>query len=801
MDHEHASHDCAHTHSGNASASSKEIDPVCGMTVDPASATSRQHAASTYYFCSARCAEKFTAAPHQYLNASGSTEAVSDENLPTGTIYTCPMHPEVRQEGAGSCPHCGMALEPESPSLEEGDNGELGDMTRRFWISLALSVPVLLLSMGEMIPALDPGGKLGHTMSGWIQFALAAPVVLWGAAPFFVRAWQSVRNRSLNMFSLIALGVGAAFAFSVMSILFPDVLPASFRMSNGMPPLYFEAASMIVALVLLGQVLELRARSQTSSAIRSLLELAPKIAHRVDTEGAESDVNLDLVKTGDRLRVRPGEKIPVDATVLEGDSHVDEAMLTGEPDPVRKKAEDPVTGGTINGSGSLLIRAEKVGADTLLSQIVHMVAQAQRSRAPVQRLADQVSAWFVPAVILSAVVAGLVWALWGPPPALAHALVVAVSVLIIACPCALGLATPMSIMVGIGRGAHEGVLIKDAAALETLEKVDTVVVDKTGTLTEGKPSLQVVVPMPGYSQEKLLKYAAALETSSEHPLARSIVAGAMVRDSGKLPAVSGFDSDPGLGVWGEVDGVKVVVGNLQLLARQRLATDELQALAEPYRDKGQTTVFVALDGVPAGFLGVADAIKASSRDAVTALHDAGIRVIMLTGDNARTARVVGDALSIDEVVSDVLPADKAAVVKRLQGEGRKVAMAGDGVNDAPALAQAEVGIAMGTGTDVAMQSAGVTLLNGDLRGIAKALLLSRRTMGNIRQNLFFAFVYNALGIPIAAGVLYPVFGILLSPIVASAAMSLSSVSVIANALRLRNTALGVDSGADAAARK
>jgi Cu+-exporting ATPase len=587
------------------------------------------------------------------------------------------------------------------------------------------------------------------------------------------------------MFSLIALGVGAAFVFSVVAMLVPDILPDAFRMANGMPPLYFEAAAVIVALVLLGQVLELRARSQTSSAIRSLLELAPKLAHRLDAQDIESDVELDQVQVGDRLRVRPGEKMPVDAVVLEGGSHVDESMLTGEPDPVRKSPGDSVAGGTVNGSGSLIIRAEKVGADTLLAQIVHMVVQAQRSRAPVQRLVDQVAAWFVPAVILSALIAAGVWALWGPPPALAHALVVAVSVLIIACPCALGLATPMSIMVGVGRGAQAGVLIKDAAALETLEKVDTLVVDKTGTLTEGKPSLQVVLPLPGFTEADLLRFAAAAEASSEHPLARSIVTGATDRGLAPLPNVTGFESDPGLGVWGQVDGHRVLVGNMRLMEREQITSTDLRALAENLRDQGQTTVFVAIDGEPAGLVGVADAIKPSTREAVTALHAAGIRIIMLTGDNARTAKVVGDALAIDEVVADVLPADKANVVKRLQGEGRVVAMAGDGVNDAPALAQAQVGIAMGTGTDVAMQSAGVTLLNGDLRGIAKALRLSRRTMGNIRQNLFFAFAYNTLGIPVAAGILYPFLGVLLSPMIASAAMSLSSVSVIANALRLR----------------
>ena len=761
-------------------------DPVCGMTIDPAAAIPLAHGGNTHYFCSTGCRDKFSAAPETYL---GEQQRELPRTTVAGAIYTCPMHPEVRREGPGACPKCGMALEPESPTVDEGESTELKDMTRRFWISLILSLPVLALSMGEMVPALDLGRQIGHSVSGWIQFALATPVVLWAGLPFFERGWQSVLNRSLNMFSLIALGVGAAFVFSVVAILIPDTLPEAFRMANGMPPLYFEAAAVIIALVLLGQVLELRARSRTSSAIRSLLELAPKLAHRLDGQDIETDVELDQVQVGDRLRVRPGEKMPVDAVVLEGGSHVDESMLTGEPDPVRKSPGDSVAGGTVNGSGSLIIRAEKVGADTLLAQIVHMVAQAQRSRAPVQRLVDQVAAWFVPAVILSALIAAGVWALWGPPPALAHALVVAVSVLIIACPCALGLATPMSIMVGVGRGAQEGVLIKDAAALETLEKVDTLVVDKTGTLTEGKPSLQVVLPLPGFTEAELLRFAAAAEASSEHPLARSIVTGATDRGLALLPNVTGVKSDPSLGVWGEVDGHRVLVGNLRLMEREQITASELQALAEELRDQGQTTVFVAVDGEPAGLVGVADAIKPSTREAVTVLHAAGIRIIMLTGDNTRTAKVVGDALAIDEVVADVLPADKANVVKRLQSEGHVVAMAGDGVNDAPALAQAHVGIAMGTGTDVAMQSAGVTLLNGDLRGIAKALLLSRRTMGNIRQNLFFAFAYNTLGIPVAAGILYPFLGVLLSPMIASAAMSLSSVSVIANALRLRGAKL------------
>jgi P-type Cu+ transporter len=772
----------AHTHGVTADTTK---DPVCGMTVDPASARSAAHDGKTYYFCSAGCKTQFVANPAKYLNPQPAPVSATA----AGSLYTCPMHPEVQQQGPGSCPKCGMALEPATPSLAEEDDSEQKSMTLRFWISLVLSLPVLVLSMGEMFPAYDLGQKIGHTVSGWLQFALATPVVLWAGAPFFVRGWQSVVHRSLNMFTLIALGVGAAYLFSVIALLVPGVLPDAFRMDNGMLPLYFEAAAVIITLVLLGQVLELRARSQTSGAIRALLQLAPKIAHRVDAAGNESDVDLSEVQAGDTLRVRPGEKIPVDAVVLEGTSHVDESMLTGEPEPVRKTADAAVTGGTLNGSGSLLVRADKVGADTLLSQIVQMVAEAQRSRAPVQRLVDQVSAWFVPAVVLSAVLAAVVWAIWGPPPTLAHALVMAVSVLIIACPCALGLATPMSIMVGVGRGAQEGVLIKDAAALETLEKIDTLVVDKTGTLTEGKPSLQAVIALDGFTEEDVLRLAAAVESSSEHPLARSIVEGAKARDVKATSKATDFESDPGLGVWANVDGRRVTVGNLRLMQREKIEDRELQAKAEDAREQGQTAIFVGVDGKPAGLLCVADAIKSTTAEAVAALHKEGIRIIMLTGDNARTAKVVGDTLGIDEVVADVLPADKAAVVKRLQSEGRVVAMAGDGVNDAPALAQAQVGIAMGTGTDVAMQSAGVTLLKGDLRGIAKAVRLSRRTMKNIRQNLFFAFAYNALGIPVAAGVLYPFFGILLSPMIASAAMSLSSVSVIGNALRLRGAKL------------
>ncbi|TXH04648.1 MAG: heavy metal translocating P-type ATPase [Nevskiaceae bacterium] len=783
--HTHHGHAHHHEHDEHPASGAKSArDPVCGMTVNPATARHQDYSGRVYYFCSAKCQDKFAATPAKYTEPS-VTPLSPKPSASVGAIYTCPMHPQVRQAHPGNCPICGMTLEPVGATEGEAEAAELRAMTRRFWISTVLTVPLLWALVGEMFKDLDPMMLLGERNVAWAEFLLATPVVLWGGGVFFVRGWQSVRNRSLNMFSLIALGTGAAWLFSVAALLMPDALPASFKLANGAPPLYFEAAAVIVTLVLLGQVMELRARSQTSSAIRSLLQLAPKIAHRVDAAGQESDVALDTVKVGDQLRVRPGEKLPVDGQVVEGASHVDESMLTGEPDPQHKKSGDRVTGGTVNGSGSLLIRAERVGAETMLSQIVHMVAEAQRSRAPVQRLADEVSAWFVPAVVAIALAAAIAWAIWGPAPTLAHALLVAVSVLIIACPCALGLATPMSIMVGVGRGAHEGVLIKDAAALETLEKVDTLVVDKTGTLTEGKPSLQAVVGIGNIAESELLRLAAAAEFASEHPLARAVVEGAKARGLTALPAVDGFESDPGLGVWGTVDGRKVLVGNTHLLQRDGVEVEALMREADLYRAKGQTAILVAVNGRPAGLLGVADAVKATTPEAVRALKAQGIRIIMLTGDNARTAKVVGDSLGLDEVVADVLPADKASVVKRLQGEGRVVAMAGDGVNDAPALAQAQVGIAMGTGTDVAMQSAGVTLLKGDLRGLAKAVRLSHRTMRNIRQNLLFAFGYNALGVPIAAGVLYPFFGLLLSPIIASAAMSLSSVSVITNALRLR----------------
>jgi Cu+-exporting ATPase len=677
-----------------------------------------------------------------------------------------------------------MALEPLAPTAEEGESHELKDMTWRFWIAVALTVPLLWSMLGEILPAIDPMRVFSHAAVAWAQLLFATPVVLWAGWPFFVRGWQSVGNRSLNMFTLIALGTGAAWFFSLVATVLPGSLPASFGDETGAAPLYFEAAAVIITLVLLGQVLELRARARTSGAIRALLRLAPTIAHRVDAAGRESDVALEAVSVGDLLRIRPGEKVPVDGAVVEGSSHVDESMLTGEPEPVRKTAAAPLSAGTTNSNGTLLMRAERVGGETLLSQIVHMVAEAQRTRAPVQRLVDKVSAVFVPAVLIIAVVAAVVWALFGPPPQLSHAVVVAVSVLIIACPCALGLATPISIMVGVGRGATEGILIKDAAALERLQRVTTVVVDKTGTLTEGKPTLRRVLPSAGFEQAQVLRAAAAAESASEHPLARAIVDG-VATSGARLPSSERFESDPGLGVWASVEDKLVLVGNIRLMQRQAVDVGTLAAAADRERANGATAVYVAIDGRAAGLLVIADAIKSTTPEAIAKLKAAGVRVIMLTGDDAATARAVGKELEVDDVVADVLPQDKARIVKELRAKGEVVAMAGDGVNDAPALAQADVGIAMGTGTDVAMESAGVTLVKGDLRGIARAVTLSRRTMQNIRQNLAFAFGYNALGVPIAAGVLYPVFGLLLSPVIASLAMSLSSVSVIGNALRLR----------------
>jgi P-type Cu+ transporter len=788
---------------------SEAIDPICGMTVDTGSAPSVRHGGKEYYFCCAGCRSKFAANPDQYTGSASAVAHVDHRaaHAPTaaprshaveqkravaagssGTIWTCPMHPEIRRDAPGSCPICGMALEPLTPTAGEGENTELVDMTRRFWIGVVLTAPLLVAMLAEFVPAIDPMHVFGHTAVAWAQLVLATPVVLWCGWPFFVRGWQSIVNRSLNMFTLIALGTGASWLYSVFATVLPGALPASFRGAGGEAPLYFEASAVIVTLVLLGQVLELRARTQTSGAIRALLKLAPKIAHRVDDAGSESDIGLEEVAVGNRLRVRPGENVPVDGVVLDGASHVDESLLTGEPDPVRKTAGASLSAGTTNGTGSLLMRAERVGGETLLSHIVHLVAEAQRSRAPVQRLADRVSAWFVPTVVGVALLAAIVWALVGPAPQAANALLAAVSVLIIACPCALGLATPMSIMVGVGRGALEGVLIKEAAALERLEKVTTVVVDKTGTLTEGKPSLQRVFAAPGFTEDDVLRFAAAIEAPSEHPLARAIVDGAYERGIAMSPAEK-FESDPGLGVWGSVSGHRVVVGNVQLMRREGPAAGTAEAAALVERAHGATAIFVAVDGRQAGVLTIADPIKPTTPAAIDALKSEGVRIIMLTGDDERTAREVGATLGLDEVIAGVPPQDKAAVIERLQRKGQVVAMAGDGVNDAPALAQADVGIAMGTGSDVAMQSAPVTLVKGDLRGIARALLLSRATMRNIRLNLAFAFGYNALGVPIAAGVLYPALGVLLSPALASLAMSLSSVSVIGNALRLRSVKL------------
>jgi Cu+-exporting ATPase len=758
------------------------IDPVCGMTVDPQKARSHVHEGTAYYFCSQRCHDRFAAEPAKYLKPQAA-DPEPPAAMP-GAVWTCPMHPEIRRDAPGACPICGMALEPLNPTAEEGDNAELRDMSRRFWFSTALTVPLLWAMLGELMPSIDPMMLFGHTTVAWAQLVLATPVVLWGGWPFFVRGWQSIVNRNLNMFTLIAMGTGSAFVFSIVATVAPGILPPSFLDENGSAPVYFEAAAVIVTLVLLGQVLELRARDRTSGAIRALLRLAPKIAHRLDGNGNESDIALEDVAVGDRLRVRPGEKIPVDGSVLEGTSHVDESMLTGEPVPVRKEQNDKLSAGTTNGSGSLVMQADRIGADTLLSQIVHMVAQAQRSRAPVQRLVDIVAAWFVPIVVLVAVIAAVAWAVLGPEPKLAHALVAAVSVLIIACPCALGLATPMSIMVGVGRGAQAGVLIKDAEALERLEKVTTLVVDKTGTLTEGRPSLKRVIAVDDGDEAELLRLAAAVESSSEHPLGRAIVDEARERGE-PVPAVQDFDSDPGLGVRGTVDGRPVLVGNLRLMEQHGIAAKALVDAAETERERGATAILIAVDGAAAGVLVIEDAIKETTPAAIAALRRQGLRVVMLTGDHQRTAEAVGRELGLDEVVADVLPEDKASIVKRLQSEGAIVAMAGDGVNDAPALAQANVGIAMGTGTDVAMESAGVTLVSGDLQGIVRAVALSRRTMRNIRQNLVFAFGYNSIGVPLAAGILYPAFGLLLSPVIASLAMSLSSVSVVTNALRLR----------------
>jgi Cu+-exporting ATPase len=781
-------HHAAHEHgtSAHAGGASEALtkDPVCGMDVDPHKTQHRaEHAGRTYYFCSAGCRTKFLAEPQRYL----SPIVAKAEPVRPGAIYTCPMHPEIRQVGPGSCPICGMALEPLEISAEHGPNPELVDMQRRFWIGLALTLPVLALEMGGHIFGL--AHVVAPAVSNWIQLMLATPVVLWAGAPFFQRGWRSVLNRSLNMFTLIALGTGAAWIYSMVATLAPGVFPAAFRSSDGTVAVYFEAAAVITVLVLLGQVLELRARESTGGAIRALLDLTPKTARLIAQDGAEREVALDEVVIGDRLRVRPGEKVPVDAKVVEGRSAVDESMVTGESMPVTKEAGDTVIGGTLNASGALVIEAERVGRDTMLARIVALVAAAQRSRAPIQRLADAVAGWFVPAVILTAVLAFAAWAIWGPEPRLSYALVAAVAVLIIACPCALGLATPMSIMVGVGRGAEAGVLIKNAEALERMEKVDTLVVDKTGTLTEGKPAVTAVLPAQGVDETDLLRLAASVERASEHPLAAAIVAAAETRGIA-LSSATDFDSPTGKGVLGTVDGKRVALGNARFMREVGVDVSELADAAEELRGEGATAIFTAIGGKPAGVLAIADPIKPSTPAALRALQADGIRIVMLTGDNRTTADAIARRLGISEVEAEVLPDQKSAVVARLKREGRVVAMAGDGVNDAPALAAADVGIAMGTGTDVAIESAGVTLLKGDLSGIVRARRLSEAVMRNIRQNLFFAFVYNAAGVPIAAGVLYPAFGILLSPIIAAAAMSLSSVSVIANALRLRGVRLG-----------
>ncbi|MGD9903967.1 MAG: heavy metal translocating P-type ATPase [Dehalococcoidia bacterium] len=802
-------------------------DPVCGMQVDPAKAAgTAEYGGETFYFCSKGCLAKFQASPERFLSSTapephrhahrqtdgdGDTreytcpmdpevrqvgpgacpkcgmalEPVSAAPV-TRTEWTCPMHPEIVRDAPGSCPICGMALEPRTVTLEE-QNPELDDMTRRFRWSLVLTVPILAFMVSEFLPGQPLQHALPAAVMTWTQFLLATPVVLWGGWPFFVRGWASVVNRHLNMFTLIALGVGAAYGFSVVATLAPGLFPASFRTHGDQIGVYFEPAAVIVVLVLLGQVLELRARSRTSSAIKKLLGLTPNTARRLDASGAEQDVALDQVQVGDRLRVRPGERVPVDGVVVEGTTTVDESMVTGEPIPVEKTGGGTVTGGTVNGTGSFVMEAQRVGSDTLLAQIVRLVGEAQRSRAPIQRLADTVSGWFVPIVILVSLVTFAVWAVWGPEPRLAHALVNAVAVLIIACPCALGLATPMSIMVGTGRGAELGVLLRNAEALEVMERVDTLVVDKTGTLTEGKPALTTLAAAAPIDEPTLLRLVASVEKVSEHPLAEAIVRGADDRGVPTGP-VTDFRSVTGKGVVGRVDGRTVAIGNTAMLTEVG-ATAAASDRADALRKNGETAMFVAVDGVYAGLVGVADRVKATAREAIQALHADGLRVVMLTGDNRVTAEAVARSVGIDTVEAEVLPEQKAAVVKRLQAEGRRVAMAGDGINDAPALAQAEVGIAMGTGTDVAMESAGVTLVQGDLRGLVRARRLSRATMGNIRQNLFFAFAYNVLGVPVAAGVLYPVFGLLLSPIIASAAMTFSSVSVIGNALRLRRQAL------------
>ncbi len=839
----HQEHHCGEGKCGaHKSTPAKQTDPVCGMEVAPDPPHRLRHDDIEYGFCSTTCLEKFRADPARYLqpDTGGSdksgehscckqhgepaqapaahepgsggkwfcpmcpgVESDHPDNCPkcgmaleqeitiapvTQTEYTCPMHPEVVQDHPGNCPICGMTLEARTVVLDEEDNSELKDMTRRFWVSLVLSLPVLILSMGEYVPGFTFTNLVSARTLTFIELVLATPVVLWGGWPFFVRGLQSVITRNLNMFTLIGLGVGVAYVYSVVAALMPDIFPPSFRDENGEVAIYFEAAAVIVTLVLLGQMLELKARGQTNAAIKALLGLAPKTARLIREDGSEEDVPLDQVQVGDRLRVRPGEKVPVDGSVEDGSSTVDESMITGEPIPVEKGPGDKVIGATLNGTGALTIRTEKVGAETLLARIVQMVAEAARSRAPIQKLADRVAGWFVPVVVGVAILTFIVWALIGPDPRMAHALINAVAVLIIACPCALGLATPMSIMVATGKGAGFGVLFKDAEAIELMRQVNTLVVDKTGTLTEGKPRLVAVETSTGFSEEDVLRLGAALERASEHPLAAAIVTGTQERDI-DIPQAEEFDSITGKGVNGRVEGRAVAIGNSRLLEEIGVDPGQLGTQATRLRGEGQTVMFVVIDQTVAGLIGVADPIKETSPQAIGALHEEGVEIVMLTGDNRVTAEAVGRKLGLDRIEAEVLPDQKADVVKRLQAEGRIVAMAGDGINDAPALAQAHVGIAMGTGTDIAMESAGVTLVKGDLRGIVRARRLSRATLKNIKQNLFFAFIYNSVGVPVAAGVLYPVFGILLSPIIAAAAMSFSSLSVVLNALRLRRVKL------------
>ena len=822
----HPHHDHGHSHRDDGGAVTR--DPVCGMLVDPeAGKPKAEHDGRTVHFCSQGCHDRFVAAPQDYLTAEDpvcgmSVERIdarhmakhggerfyfcsagcktrfeadpdaflgdrpAPEPMPEGTQYTCPMHPEIVQDHPGDCPKCGMALEPMGvPTGEEGPNPELIDFTRRLWVSALCTIPLFIVSMGPMV-GLPIRDWIGEELAVWLEFALATPVVLWAALPFFKRGWASIVNRSPNMWTLIAIGVGAAYGYSVVATLLPGLFPASFR-QDGVVPVYFEASAVIVALIFVGQVLELKARERTGSAIRALMDLAPKTARRIKADGTEDDVPLDALASGDRLRVRPGESVPVDGTLVEGRSSVDESMITGEPVPVEKNPGDTVTGGTLNRNGGFVMQAEAVGADTTLSRIVEMVAKAQRSRAPIQGLADRVAGYFVPAVVLSAIVAFVVWALVGPQPAMVHGLVAAVSVLIIACPCALGLATPMSIMTATGRGASAGVLIKDAEALERFAKVDTLVVDKTGTLTEGRPQLTDVIVIEG-DETAFLSAAAGLERGSEHPLAEAIVAGAQERGA-ELSEATGFDAVTGKGVRGEVRGSSIVLGNRAMLAAEGIDASALDADARSLETDGKTVMFVAIDGRAAGLIAVSDPIKPTTEAAIRALHESGMRIVMATGDNERTAKAVATALGIDEVRAGLSPQDKQALVEELRNGGAKVAVAGDGVNDAPALAAADVGIAMGTGADVAVESAGMTLVKGDLNGIVRARHLARATIRNIKQNLFFAFVYNTVGVPVAAGVLYPVFGLLLSPMLAAAAMSLSSVSVIGNALRLRTLKL------------